>query len=243
MNKKLTFLQKIFSITKNEQKTHKIVCILGIKIKVAQKKKEIKNTIDFWQDRVNKFGARAVYNLGYKQEELDNVDKMQNDLYFEILEKHLNENDKTALDFGCGCGRFEPLLSKLVDEVYAVDPIEDLIKLAPKFDNVKYQVLKNGKLKIKDNSIDLIFVSLTLGGIVKEKDLNVAINELKRVSSPSALFFIVENTEKSLKENNYWTSRSLDDYRNLFSFVDLNLEKSYIDINQEVSILTGRKKQ
>ena len=43
MNKKLTFLQKIFSITKNEQKTHKIVCILGIKIKVAQKSKKVSN--------------------------------------------------------------------------------------------------------------------------------------------------------------------------------------------------------
>lgn len=145
-----------------------------------------------------------------------------------------------ALDFGCGVGRFEPMLSKLASKVYAVDPIATLIELAPKLENVEYLLLgENEKIDLTDSSVDLVFVSLALGGIVDEAQLKCAIDELKRVAKPSALFFIVENTARQDNQT-HWHYRSADDYINLFEPIKLQVETTYEDVNEEISVMVGR---
>lgn len=145
-----------------------------------------------------------------------------------------------ALDFGCGPGRFEPMLSKIAHKVYATDPILTLMQLAPKIDNVEYLLLgENEKIALPNDSVDLVFVSLALGGIVDEMQLKMAIDELKRVAKPNALFFIVENTAKQDNQQ-HWHYKSAQDYINLFKPKQLKLETTYLDINEEISIMAGR---
>lgn len=145
-----------------------------------------------------------------------------------------------ALDFGCGPGRFEPMLSKIAHKVYATDPISTLIELAPKIDNVEYLLLgENEKIALPSNSVDLVFVSLALGGIVDKSQLKMAIDELKRVAKQNALFFIVENTAKQDNQK-YWHYKSAEDYASLFKPIELKLETTYEDINEEISIMVGR---
>ena len=145
-----------------------------------------------------------------------------------------------ALDFGCGPGRFEPMLAKLTHKVYAIDPIATLIELAPKLENVEYLLLdENEKIALPDDSVDLVFVSLALGGIVSQTQLQTAVDELKRVAKPNALFFIVENTAK-LKSSNYWHYRSAEFYKDLFKPINLKLETTYDDANEEISVMCGR---
>lgn len=132
------------------------------------------------------------------------------------------------------------MLSKMAHKVYATDPISALIELAPKIGNVEYLLLgENEKIDLADNSVDLVFVSLALGGIVDKEQLKSAIYELKRVAKPNALFFIVENTAKQDNQT-HWHYRSANDYIELFKPINLQLETTYEDVNEEISVMCGR---
>lgn len=203
--------------------------------------KVFNNTIEYWQNRAKNFGKHSVYNMTHSLDELDAVDKKQEKIYLDVLKKYLHKDCLTALDFGCGAGRFEPMLSKVVDKVYAADPISTLLELAPKLENVEYILLQDTeKLPLLDDSMDLIFVSLALGGIVDEAELQRAVAELQRVSKPNALFFIVENTANE-ENSSYWHYRKVEEYIKLFKPVNLVLETSYEDVGEEISVMVGRK--
>lgn len=198
------------------------------------------DTIKYWSDRAKKYGKHSVYNMTHSLEELDSVDSFQTEIYLKILKKYLTGNETTAIDFGCGPGRFEPMLSELVKEkVYAIDPILSLINLAPKIEKVEYILLDKEKIDLPDNSVDLIFCSLVLGGITNNNKLKKIIVELKRIAKPNALFFIVENTAKE-DNSNYWHYRSVDEYLKIFKPINLKLIEQYEDVGEEISILVGR---
>lgn len=199
------------------------------------------STIQYWQNRVKQFGKRSVYNMAHSKKELAKVDNFQENIYLNVLKKCLKGDEKVAVDFGCGAGRFEPMLSKLVKEkVVGIDPIAKLISYAPKLPNVEYQVYDNFNIKLPDNSVDIVFVSLVLGGIVNKNHLENCIKELKRISSENALFFIVENTAQ-MKNSFYWHYRQIDEYKEMFDFCNLELMDTYEDLGEEISILAGRK--
>lgn len=201
------------------------------------------NSLEYWQNRAKNYGKHSVYNMAHSLDELASVDKKQEQIYQSVLDKHLCDmggGHLMALDFGCGVGRFEPMLAKLAHKVYAIDPIATLIELAPKLENVEYLLLdENEKIALPDDSVNLIFVSLALGGIVSQTQLQTAVDELKRVAKPNALFFIVENTAK-LKNSNYWHYRSAEFYMDLFKPINLRLETTYDDANEEISVMCGR---
>ena len=198
------------------------------------------DTKKYWHERVKKHGKRSVYNMRHQNNELNQIDLVQKEIYLNVLKKYLTNSESIALDFGCGPGRFSGMLADIVNsKVYAVDPIEDLLKLAPKHSKVLYQKLENNSLNIPDKSVDIIFVSLVLGGIVNDMDLQATINEFKRVAKDDALFFIVENTAKH-PNSGYWHYRSYDEYKKLFNFLNLNLETTYTDCGEEISIMVGK---
>lgn len=89
-----------------------------------------------------------------------------------------------------------------------------------------------------DKCVDLIFVSLALGGIVDENQLSNSVAELKRVAKPNALFFIVENTAKQ-ENQKHWHYRSVEFYANLFEPIKLKFETKYDDAGEEISIMVG----
>lgn len=206
--------------------------------------KVFNDSLEYWQNRAKKHGKHSVYNMAHPRNELESVDKYQEQIYSNVLKKHLDDNGGggklVALDFGCGPGRFEPMLSKIAHKVYATDPISTLLELAPKIDNVEYLLLgENEKIALPSDSVDLVFVSLALGGIVDKSQLKMAIDELKRVAKQNALFFIVENTAKQDNQK-YWHYKSAEDYASLFKPIELKLETTYEDINEEISIMVGR---
>lgn len=179
--------------------------------------------------------------MGHSKSELESVDKKQKELYSQVLKKYLKGNEKTAVDFGCGPGRFTVFLSDFVSEkVYGVDPIQALIELAPKNEKVEYICSLQKDLKLQDKSADVIFISLVLGGIVNKEELKNTIEELKRISCDDALFFVAENTAKC-KNSDYWHFREQKEYLKMFDFANLKLENTYEDLGEEISIFAGRK--
>lgn len=109
----------------------------------------------------------------------------------EIEIKNFRIKKKKALDFGCGIGRLTRTLSFHFDEVIGVDIAPSMIgharKLNSDFANCEFVVNANDDLAfIDDNSIDLIYSSITLLHIPPTITLNY-LKEFIRVIEPNGV--------------------------------------------------------
>lgn len=211
---------------------NKILSILGLR------KTSI---LDFWEDRAKRYGKRSVLNISHTDEEMEEVTNKQSNKLFPILENELNGNEKIILDFGCGPGRFTLQLANLIKgHSIGVDPIQHLLDLAPKSEKVVYKKIKNGIIPMNDNSCDVIWICLVLGGIIDQKVLNSTIKEIDRISKKDALLVLVENTSEKV-DIGTWKYRNEDFYINLFSRFNLKNKGHYFDLDEKISIMSGRK--
>lgn len=114
------------------------------------------------------------------------------------------------LDVGTGFGNFIPILRECFGsyrEIVGIDSREaPLIKAREKFkeDNIKFVLMDAGKMEFEDNSFDTVSISNTLHHL---PDMNLVLNEMKRVVKPGGLFIINEmfcdnQTEKQMSHVN-----------------------------------------
>lgn len=103
---------------------------------------------------------------------------------FELLKRHeLLKNNFVVLDAGCGGGVILPTLVKYYREVFAVDYSEELTRVKEWFfnnygKNVHFKRADIRSLPFNNMQFDMIFSFDVLEHI---KDVEVAINEIKRV--------------------------------------------------------------
>jgi hypothetical protein len=166
----------------------------------------------YWETRATA-GVRSVLDLRHPDAEIESVTAKQAGILFPLLQASLQPGDRRLLDFGCGPGRFTCELARLIDgTVLGVDPVEHYLAIAPRAPMVEYRRLDGPH-----------------------------IDEIDRVLKPGGLLFMVENTTEA-RDGYYWRFRSADDYRRLFPSVALALVAEYVDIDQRMSVLTGRKR-
>jgi ubiquinone/menaquinone biosynthesis C-methylase UbiE len=199
-----------------------------------------KTGLAYWEDRARAYGPRAVLNLGHEENEFERVTRHQLETIFPHLARSLQGDERVALDFGCGPGRFTPHLARLIGgRAVGVDPTRTLVELAPAAPSVEYRVSDGSRIPIPDAAIDLAWVCLVLGGL-SGAQLTTAARELDRVLRPGGLLFLVENT--SSKEHcPHWTFRSVAEYQKLLPFAALAHLHDYDDLGERISILAGRK--
>jgi SAM-dependent methyltransferase len=225
--------------------TFKITSILQL---LFQKNRELTlrkpndlHGLHYWEDRVQKYGKRSVLNTGHSEEEFDSVTQMQKDILFPLLKKELKGDEKLILDFGCGPGRFTFELADMISgKAIGADPIEALLAMAPKGQNVEYALIRNGEIPLQSESADVVWICLVMGGITDEQLLQTTINEIGRVLKRNGLLFLVENTSEA-PDAPYWKYRTVGAYQNLFNFVDLRHLSEYYDLNERISVMSGRK--
>ncbi|HEX6791343.1 MAG TPA: class I SAM-dependent methyltransferase [Candidatus Krumholzibacteria bacterium] len=195
----------------------------------------------YWQTRALTHGVRSVLDLRHTDTEVDEVTARQVALLFPLLRGCLGPDDRRLLDFGCGPGRFTPLLANLVGgTAVGVDPVERYVDMAPRAPNVEYRALRRG-IDAADGSFDVVWICVVLGGIVGRRELKRTAREIERVLRPGGLLFLVENTSET-RDGYYWKYRSVDDYRRLFPSVALAPVSEYVDIDQRISVLAGRRR-
>jgi len=203
-----------------------------------QQKKKDPSGIDYWDQRAKKHGKKAVIDLRHK--DINPITERQKKEIFPFLIKQLNKNDKIILDFGCGPGRFTKDLATLTHgQAIGIDPIERFIKKAPLDKNIKYLIMKEGKIPLNDGSVDAVWVCLVLGGITL--DFENTLNEINRVLRTNGLLFLVENTSTWKDNSSYWVYRSVEEYQNMFPNYRLEHLHDYQDFDETISILAGRK--
>jgi SAM-dependent methyltransferase len=199
-------------------------------------------TIEYWNQRAKEHGYRSVLNLGHSYDEIEKVTEQQREVLFPILKEILKATDRLILDFGCGTGRFTKSLADLIHgRAVGIDPIEELIKLAPHNSNVEYKKLPlNGVIPLDSESIDVVWICLVLGGITNEKKLLKTICEISRVLKDDGRLILVENTcEKS--SSKYWKFRSIHEYQLLFVDFKLRHLTDYYDMGERISVFIGHK--
>jgi len=198
------------------------------------------SNIDYWEKRVSTYGGKAVYNILHSEDELKDVTLFQKQIIFPELKKYLTGSENTVLDFGCGTGRFTSDLGALINgKAIGVDPIESLLKIAPLTNSIQYiKIVPGKKIPLKDNTIDVLFICLVLGGI-KEKELNYLVKDFKRMLSNNALICLIENTS-SQPNGAYWYFRDDEWYQKLFYFAALKKVCNYEDLGENISVFIGR---
>lgn len=198
------------------------------------------NNVDYWKSRAAQYGSRAVYNLSNSNSDLQNVDKIQKDAIFPILLDDLSGDEKVALDFGCGTGRFTGDLAELIGgKAIGVDPVPGLIELVSEKENTDFILLRNDTIPLEAKSVDIIFICLVLGGI-RRKKIPVIVDELSRVLRDNGLVILIENTSRK-PSGHYWYFRNEKWYIKQLEFCKLGVRGSYFDRDEKITIFTGRK--
>jgi len=197
--------------------------------------------VPYWKRRVKFYGRRAVVNIRYGEDELDGLTEQQKKDLFPYLRKALSGKDKMIVDYGCGNGRFTPDLAGMTSgKAIGLDPVYELLQMAPRNENVDYIHFDGENAPLKDGSADAVWISLTLGAIPDSKLTKVK-NELCRILKKGGLVFLAENTSpKPL--SGIWINRSPDFYRSLFDFAAMEYAGEYYDSDERISVMYGRKK-
>jgi SAM-dependent methyltransferase len=194
----------------------------------------------YWENRVRTYGPRSVLHVAHADEDMAAITRMQEREIFPYFCSELNGQEKVVLDFGCGPGRFTAQLADMIHgEAIGLDPMRELLRRAPKSPSVTYQCVRSVRLPFADNSFDVIWCCLVMGGIAEPKE---TIGELCRLLRPNGLMFLVENTSDG-PNGEFWKYRSVDEYIALFSFVKLVHLHDYVDVGERISVMSGRKSE
>lgn len=113
-----------------------------------------------------------------------------------VMISHVKKNNfETALDVGCGEGRFCRILSSLGVKAIGIDPAKTLIEEAQRRDRAgDYRIGVAENLKFEDNTFDLVVSYLSLIDI---PDIQKGISEIVRVLKPGGTLLIATLTSFS----------------------------------------------
>ncbi len=201
-----------------------------------------RSAVSMWRKRAKLYGARAALNIGHSEEEIEGVTTMQRDAIFPILKQELTGREKTVLDYGCGPGRFTRDLARLVDgNAIGVDPIQHFLDIAPRNENVEYRAMKKRAIPVADRSVDIVWICLVFGGIIKDRVLKYTVREIDRVLKHGGIIALIENTT-DIPNTRYWAFRPVEYYQALFMAHDLKCRGEYYDLGQRISVMVGQKR-
>jgi len=196
--------------------------------------------LEYWTERARAYGPRSVLNLGHAETEYEAVTIAQKRELFPHLSRCLTGQERVALDFGCGPGRFTADMAALIKgRAIGVDVVPAYLDMAPPHERVEYRPMEPGRLDLAEGSVDLAWVCLVLGAL-REPVLSRSAAEIARVLRPGGLLFVIENTSEQ-PDAPHWAFRSVAEYQRLFASVGLRHVHDYMDLGERISVLAGRK--
>lgn len=196
--------------------------------------------VAYWRRRAIALGDRAVVNLDHPVDgDLGAVSDGHRAELFPLLRDELTGTERSVLDLGCGTGRFTAGLADLVGgHAIGVDPVAELLALAPPHPRVAYRRMEEGILPLGDGEADVVFTSLVLGGIPATA-LGRTAAEIRRVLAPGGLVFLSESVSAGAGVA-HWATRTADDYRALLPWAGLRETGGFDDAGDAIAVLVGR---
>lgn len=218
------------------------LCRLARRIRGRRGEGVARTGAEYWRDRAEEYGARAVLDVRHTEAESAAVTAMQKARLFPFLRRELQGDEKLVLDFGCGVGRFTPDLATLIGgRAIGLDTVHAFLDLAPRGPNVDYCRTDGRSFPVAGGSVDVLWICLVMGGIVGTDLLPDTLRELQRVLRPGGLVMLIENTTEQA-DLAHWKYRPVSEWQRLFAFAGLRHAGDYADLDQRISILIGRSK-
>lgn len=194
---------------------------------------------DTWTNLTRTHGRKSVMSLNIDDATLDAETERQAAEIFPLIRSHLRGDERTALDFGCGYGRFVPHLARLTDDmrVAAYDPCGEMLDLI----YWGAGVATNDWPTIASESYDLIFAAMVLG----DPDLNLEKTAVSMASvlAPDGLLVVLDHMPNTEPTGRWWRFRPDHTYIDLFARHGVILQKigAARQLDNPVTILAGRR--
>jgi SAM-dependent methyltransferase len=198
--------------------------------------------VEYWAERARKLGARSVLGLDHDTS-VDAVTDRHRAILLPILGQLIPTGGTpplTVLDLGCGVGRLTGDLAALAGRAIGVDPVAEMLALAPAARGVSYRRLEDpaGPLPLATGEADVAFTCLVLGGIEGDA-LAHASEELRRVLAPGGLLLLAESVSEQ-PDAGHWTFRTVAEYSGAFAWARLEKVAEFDDAGDAVSVMVGR---
>lgn len=198
-------------------------------------------SVAYWRSRARALGERAVVSLDHPDEaSLDEVTARHRALLLPLLRERLRGDEGVVLDLGCGVGRFTAALAEaVVGRAIGVDPVAELLALAPPDPRVELRAMAPPEIPLADGEADVVFCAHVLGGIAAGAPLAACAAEVQRVLRPGGLLFVAESVSDA-PPLDHWTFRTADALRAAFAFANLEVVTSFDDAGDPGAVLAGR---
>ena len=208
----------------------------------------------YWEERARQFADSPT---GWKAVCLRGAPEVYNRLIHRLQKKALLRAarvtaDAVCLEFGCGVGRWEEVLSSRVKTICGVDISSRMLREAEEkmaaagIDNVSLCRFDGRRLPYQSDSFDLLFSVTVLIHIIDPEILGVAIGEICRVTAPEGRILILEGFRTGSEESpTHVRYRSEEDIADRFKENGWRLRSStpvYYRIPEE-NRLVGRRER
>jgi SAM-dependent methyltransferase len=196
--------------------------------------------LDYWKERAGRLGVRSVVHVGHDEAGLAEVTERQKALLLPLLRERLRGDERWLLDLGCGPGRFTGDLARTIGgRALGLDPTAGLLALAPREAGSHYARACSEPLPLRDDSVDVVWICLVLGGVVDDAALARTAGEVQRVLRPGGLLFLVENTSQK-PDGEYWRFHEVTAWQALFAPAPLEHLCDYQDQGERIAVLCAR---
>jgi SAM-dependent methyltransferase len=165
-----------------------------------------------WAERSRLQGLRAVLDpddaAGKKNSYIDAVHAMTIEA---LLEREAPFD--CALDFGCGIGRFLPLLTTYVRVVHGVDRTPEMIEIARtsrRAASDRLHLWRDGALPFEDGTFDMMLCVYVLS-CIPESNASRALHELRRVATADSRFILLEQIAPARGLDRHYYRQTLEE--------------------------------
>ena len=199
-----------------------------------------------WSTLASTHGRKSVMSLAISDAQLDAETKRQADVIFPMIAPLVMDHEYTALDFGCGAGRFTPHLHAMMggDNCKAFtmgyDPCCELVEQAPRGEGIAWSWGNVDSFFPTYRYIfNVVFVAMVLGD--PNLDVEATAAGLVSVMSPRGLLVLVDHMVE--EKDHWWKFRDEGFYVELFGRHGVALEKIGEDrqLDNKIHVLAGRR--
>lgn len=196
---------------------------------------------DTWGALARQHGAKIVLSPNITDAELAAETARQAGVIFPILADLLTGGETTAVDFGCGAGRFTGTLADAVSTAATVG-FEPCRELRDEAETANPELRFYPDLSFAPVSRDWIDV-LFVHGVLGEPSLNLSrvVSELLHHIAPGGLLFVVDHMADLQPAHRWWRFRPVAFYQDMFRPIEMVVVGEDRQLDAPITMLAGRK--